>query len=187
MNDLTIFLVIATVLSGTLAWLLIPKRKAPGALGTGFESSAKDALSAARHYVHFPQIRQALSRSDERFLMENAPPRVAKRAIRERRAVARNFVKGLHEDFSNLARMGRVIASLSPEISREQETERLLLSLKFQLLYSLVLLRLTTGSMPLEQLGVLTGLVGRLATRMDEAMAEVTALSARPMHGNLGT
>jgi len=96
------------------------------------------------------------------------------------------FLKGLHEDFSNLARLGRIIAALSPEVSREQETERLILSLKFQILYTLVWLRLSTGNLPLDQLAHLTGLVGRLSTRMDEAMAEISALSAGPMPGGAG-
>jgi hypothetical protein len=79
-----------------------------------------------------------------------------------------------------------MIAALSPEVSREQETERLILSLKFQILYTLVWLRLSTGNLPLQQLEHLTGLVGRLATRMDEAMAKISALSARPIPGGLG-
>ena len=82
--------------------------------------------------------------------------------------------------------LGRIVASLSPEISRQQETERLMLTLKFQVLYSLVLLRLSAGNLPLEQLGLLTGIVERLATRMDTAMAEISALSAGQYSGGLG-
>ena len=78
-----------------------------------------------------------------------------------------------------MRRLGRIIAALSPEVSHEQETERLMLSLKFQILYALVWLRLSTGNLPLQQLESLTGLVGRLATRMDQAMAKVSALSAQ--------
>jgi hypothetical protein len=151
-----------------------------------FHPDAINALPTAKHYGHFRQIRQALSTADSHYLMEAAPPHVAKQALRERRAVARRFLRGLHEDFSNLARLGRIIAALSPEVSREQETERLILSLKFQMLYALVWLRLSTGNLPLEQLEHLTGLVGRLATRMDEAMAEISALSAGQLPGGLG-
>jgi hypothetical protein len=46
-----------------------------------------------------------------------------------------------------------------------------------------VWLRLSTGNLPLEQLEHLTGLVGRLAKRMDEAMAEISALSAGQVPG----
>ena len=76
--------------------------------------------------------------------------------------------------------------ALAPEVSREQETERLLLTLKFQVLYSLVWLRLSAGRLPLEQLGHLTGLVERLATRMDTAMAEISALSVNQIRSGLG-
>ena len=83
-------------------------------------------------------------------------------------------------------RLGQIIAALSPEVSHQQETERLILSLKFQILYTLVWLRLSTGNLPLVQLEHLTELVGRLATRMDEAMAEISALSAGQVPGRLG-
>ncbi len=103
---------------------------------------------------------------------------MARRALRERRAVARGFLKGLHEDFSNLARLGRIIAALSPEVNRRQEAERLILTVKFQLSYAFIWLRLSSGNLPIEQLGHLTGVVGSLAARMDEAVAQIAALSA---------
>ena len=163
---------------GFSVWLLFPGNKSSRIEQTPFSPDGNDALPSAKHYGYFPLIRRALSAADSKYLLETAPPRVAKQALRERRAVARGFLKGLHEDFSNLARLGRIIATLSPQVSRQQETERLILSLKFQFLYSVVWLRLSTGSLPLDQLEQLTGLVGRLATRMDAAMAEISALSA---------
>jgi hypothetical protein len=186
MNDFSIGILLAIALSGILVWLLIPRHKSPRTARASFHPDAINALPTARHYGYFPQVRQALSAADSQYLMENAPPHVAKQALRERRAVARRFLMGLHEDFSNLAKLGRMIAAMSPEVSREQETERLILSLKFQILYTLVWLRLSTGNLPLQQLEHLTGLVGRLATRMDEAMAKISALSARPIPGRLG-
>jgi hypothetical protein len=185
MNEPSIVIPLAIALSGVLLWLLIPGRKS-SRMSTP-PSSSLDTLPTAKHYGYFPQIRQALSEEDAQFLKENASPRVAKQALRERRAVARGFLKGLHEDFSNLARLGRVIAALSPEVTHQQETERLILSLKFQVLYSLVWLRLAAGNLPLEQLEHLTGLVGRLATRMDAVMAEISALSASQLQGGLGS
>jgi hypothetical protein len=186
MNDLSIVILLAVVLSGVLLWLLIPRHKSARTVAVSLSSNGNDALPTAKHYCYFPQIRQALSAADSQYLMETAPLHVAKLALRERRAVARRFLNGLHEDFSNLARLGRIIAALSPEVSREQETERLILSLKFQILYALVWLRLSTGNLPLDQLEHLTGLIGRLATRMDEAMAEISALSAGQLPGGLG-
>lgn len=185
MNDLSIVILLAVALSGVLLWLLIPRHKSSNARATVIFPEVGESLPTAKHYGHFPQIRQALSLSDSRYLLETAPPHVAKQALRERRAVARRFLEGLHEDFSNLSRLGRIIAALSPEVSREQETERLVLSLKFQFVYAIVWLRLSTGNLPLEQLEHLTGLVGRLATRMDEAMAEISGLSAGQLSGRL--
>ena len=185
MNDPIIVIFLAIALCGILLWLLIPRHKTSRTGTPSIPSYGGASLPTAKHYGYFPQIRQALSEADSRYLRETAPPHVAKQAFRERRAVARRFLAGLHEDFSNLAKLGRIIAALSPEVSREQETERLILSLKFQILYSLVWLRLSTGNLPLEQLEHLTGLVGRLATRMDAAMAHISALSTGQVPGSL--
>ena len=186
MNDITIVVLLAVVLSGVLLWLLIPRHKSSKTAPLSLPPNGIDTLPTVKHYGYFPQVRQALSMVDSKYLMETAPPHVAKQALRERRAVARRFLQGLHEDFSNLARLGRIIAALSPEVSREQETERLILSMKFQILYAFVWLRVSAGNLPLEQLEHLTGMVGRLAKRMDEAMAEISALSAGQLPGGLG-
>jgi len=186
MNDLSIVVLIAIVLCGVVLWLLISKRKSPGLDHSSYPPKLMEALPTARHYAYFSQIRQALSVDDSNYLKETAPPQVAKQALRQRRAVALRFLKGLHEDFSNLTRLGRIIAALSPEVSHKQETERLVLAVKFQILYTLVWLRLSAGNLPLEQLEHLTGLVGRLATRLDSAMTEANALSAGQLPGRLG-
>jgi hypothetical protein len=181
MNDLGIFIPLSIALCGVLYWLLFPKRKSTGAVPPRLPPNLAEALPTARHYGYFPQIRRALSAADSRYLKESAPPEVFKQALRERRVVALRFLQGLHEDFSNLARLGRIIASLSPEVSRQQETERLMLTVKFQMLYALVWIRLSAGNLPLEQLEHLTGLVGLVARRMDEGMSEISALSAGPL------
>jgi hypothetical protein len=186
MTDVSIVILLAGALSGILLWLLIPRHKSSRTAASPTYPIGNDALPTAKHYGYFPQIRQALSAADAQYLLEKAPLHVAKKALRERRAVARHFLQGLHEDFSNLVKLGRIIAALSPEVNRQQETERLILSLKFQILYSLVWLRLATGLLPLQQLEHLTGIVGRLAKRMDEAMAEIDALSAGQLPSRLG-
>jgi hypothetical protein len=142
-------------------------------------------MPPAIHYAYFPQIRQALSAADTQYLMETAPRSEAKRALRQRRAVARRFLHGLREDFSNLSRLGRVIAALSPSVSHQQETERLVLQLKFHLLCALVWLRLSSGNLPVHQLEHLAVLVERLATRMDAAMSDINALSAGQLSGGI--
>jgi hypothetical protein len=140
-----------------------------------FESQA--ASFRPIHYLHFPQICQALSMADHRYLQERAGNAVAKTALRERRDVAIQFLGGLHEDFTKLERLARVVASLSPSISRAQEAERLVLSLRFRFVYACLWARLRTGSLPLVQLEHLSDLVGRLAYRMERAMDSITALS----------
>ena len=185
MNSVTAGIVMLPVIAlcALLVWLLIPKHK----LGvTASAPQNNQALPRARHYMYFPLIRRALSAADARYLLETAPPHVAKQALRERRAIACRFLRGLHEDFSSLARLGRVIATLSPEVSHRQERERLILSVKFQMLYALVWLRLSTGNLPVHQMEHLTVLVGRLATRMDEAMAQISALSTGQLVKGIG-
>ena len=177
----TIILVIAAF--GILLWVLRPLRRV---LKSGESpTNLKMESFLPRHYGYFPQVRQALSCVDEEYLVRVAPHRVAQIAHRERCAVARQFLAGLRQDFSNLERLARMVAALSPVISSEQETERLVLGLKFRLLYAWVWLRLATGLEPLQQLEDLTGLVGRLATRMEQAMAAVSALSAPELNTGL--
>jgi hypothetical protein len=187
MNHLDIVIILGIAVSGLLLWLLIPRRGTSNASSVTFPTDVNDSLPGAKHYGYLPQILQALSVADSKYLRENSSSNVARQAIHERRKVVRQFLQGLHEDFSNLARLGRIIAALSPEVSRQQETERLILSLKFQLVYALVWLRLSTGNVPVRQLQHLAGLVGRLAKRMDEAMAEISALSAGQVRGALRT
>jgi hypothetical protein len=187
MNDTYLMILSALVLCGILVWLLVPRKKSLERTTPSLSVAGIDALPSAKHYAYFPQIRQALSAADAEYLRENAPAKVARKALRERRAIARRFLTGLNEDFSALARLGRTIAALSPEVSHKQETERLLLSLRFRAIYALVWLRLSWGALPVHQLEVLAGVVGRLAVRVDEAMTEISALSTRQLTGKLST
>ena len=171
------------VVFGALLWLLWPRRSAPKTGQSPMDLKMESFLP--RHYRYFPQVRQALSAFDEEYFNRAAPRDVAQLAHRERRAVARKFLAGLHEDFANLERLGRMVAALSPVVSSEQETERLILGVKFRLLYGLVWLRLSTGRAPLEGIEELTGLVGRLAMRMEEAMAAIGASSAPGLNSGL--
>jgi len=184
-NEIYIIALAAAVLCGIVPWLLIPRRGASRKFQRESLKIDEESLRAANHYLYFPQIRQALSRADALYLAKHAPPRVARRALRERRLIARRFLTGLHDDFAGLDKLGRAIAALSPEVSQPQETQRLLLRVKFQALYALVWLRLSVGMLPLDQLEILAALVGRLATRIDEAMTEIDALSAGQLVGKL--
>lgn len=168
-----------------ILWLVLRPRGSSSKRRSGHLAAFKPGNVTPLHYQYFPQIRQALSEADDEYLSEAAPPCVARQARRERRAVARRYLRGLREDFSSLEQLGRMIAAMSPVVSRRQETERLALSVKFQLVYALVHLRLSTGRVPIGQVQYLTGLVGRLATRMDLAMSEINALSAEQLPGRV--
>ena len=174
MKELILLLPLALVVLGLLLWLF-RRRPTLKSGRSSLENAAEKAL--ATHYRYFPQVRQALSPADTRYLLRRLPPRMAKRVLRERRAVARKFLAGLHEDFSNLERLARVVAALSPVVSREQETERILLGLRFRVLYLWTRTRLSTGSVSSEPIERLSVLIGQYANRMERAMAAVAAVS----------
>ena len=180
MNEVTAYILLALGFSSILLWLMRPARNSVEVGRSPVHHTIDRALESVvpHHYRYFPQVHQALSAGDYEYLRKSAPPHVAKKAIRERREVARHFLSGLHEDFSKLKRLGRIIAALSPVVSRQQETERLFLGVRFRLLYALIWLRLSLGRVPLLQIGELTNLVGRLAVRMEQAMADINAISA---------
>jgi hypothetical protein len=168
-----------------LLWLLLRKRSSSPEKIRGRLADLQAGINAPTHFQFFPQIRQALSEADDKYLAEAAPASVARQARRVRRRVARDFLRGLREDYSNLEHLGRMIAAMSPEISRRQEAERFALGLKFQFICALVWLRLLTGNLPVVHLQNLTGLVGRLAASMERAMSEINALSAGQIPGSV--
>jgi len=186
MNDLAIVIPVVLALSVVLFWLLYPRKNQKGTSAPPLPANLNESIPAPMHYRYFREIRQALSKDDAEYLLRAAPRNVSKQALRERRNVALGFLKGLRDDFSNISRLGRIIAALSPEISHKQEAERLKLTVQFQLLYAVVWLRLYTGNLPIRQLERLTGLVSRFAARMDEAMTEISAQSASPLAEKLG-
>jgi hypothetical protein len=181
--EMTAISVVALAFVMLLLWLLRPQSTASNSARRPLDQNMDNVMP--KHYRFFPQVRQALSEADIQYLRDAAPPHVVRRVVRERRGVARCFLSGLREDFSKLERLARMVAALSPVISREQETERLMLNLRFHVLYVLVWMHLATGRVPLRQIEQLTGLVGRLALRMEQAMAEINALSAERLPGSL--
>ena len=183
MNELTTVALLALPLGAVLLWILLSDRRVSGSVSSAAEIKLKAVLP--RHFHYFPQIRQALSDADEKYLLKVASPQVAQQALRQRREVARRFLDGLREDFVGLEQVARMVATLSPVISRSQETERLLLGLQFHFYYRLVRLRILTGRVPLEQIQHLTELVGRLTARMEQAMTAISALSADQLSSEL--
>ncbi len=95
-----IFIVPAVIaLSGVLLWLLLPQLNISATPASSFHPERNEGLPTPKHYKYFRQVRQALSSEDCDYLNKFAPPPVAKKALQERRAVARAFLKGLYEEF----------------------------------------------------------------------------------------
>jgi len=177
MSEIAIAVSLAGGLGLLIVWMLLEGRRSANTVRSAADLNLKESLP--RNYQYYPQIRQALSQADRSYLRASAPPGIAQQALRERTAIARRFMDGLLEDFNNLERLGRMVAALSPVISREHETDRLLLSLQFHLFYRLVRLRLLTGRVPLDQIGHLTELVGRLTSRIELSISAIAALSTQ--------
>jgi len=137
------------------------------------------------HCRHFPQVRQALSAADQQYLEQRASASIRRKARRERRKVAQQFVAGIKEDFLRLDRVGRTVASLSPEVSRKLEFERLRLMLRFWMLYGLVRMQLAMGVSVVTELARLTELVGGLAAQTERAMAALEEASARRLQSGI--
>jgi len=130
------------------------------------------------HCCHFPQVRQALSVTAQQYLKERASARVHRQAQEERRKVAQQFVAGIKEDFLRLDHKGRIVASLSPGVSRKLEFERLWLMLRFWMLYGLVRVQLAIGGSAIKEMAQLTELVGGLAAQIERAIAALEEASA---------
>jgi len=183
MTGIVIFAVIALAAVLLLFWLARERRQPPR---TGHESSSPPIEELfPLHCKYLPQIRQALSASDRDYLKQRASSVIRRKSWRERRAVARQFLAGLREDFLKLDRLGRTIAALSPEVSRRLEAERVWLAVRFHALYGIVWLRLGLGGLALPQLAHLADLVGGLAAHLEAAMTALERNAAQRVSSSL--
>src|SRR5882762_1827551 len=133
MSWLTIMIMsLALAFFGALLWLLRPRRRASRAGQSPMDLKMEGFLPW--HYRYFPQVRQALSSFDEEYFDSVAHLDVAHSEHHDKRAVAWKFLAGLREDFSNLGWLERMVAALSPVVSSEQETECLIIGMKFRVL-----------------------------------------------------
>jgi hypothetical protein len=123
--------------------------------------------------AHLPQIRQALAKTDYRYLSQQAPAFVARRVRQERRRVALAYLSAVRDDFYSLLRMAKIIARLSPEVVALHELERVRLTVMFGWHYQMVRLQLRVGLMPIPRLDGLSDLVSSLSVRMETAMKEL--------------
>ena len=132
------------------------------------------------HFGYYAQIRQALARADREYLAQRATPAVRRRWEAERRKVVRGFLAGLKEDYVRLERLGRTVASLSPELSHELERERVWLGVRFRLWYGVLWVAPLGSRWTLRLLDRTTNLVGSIADRTAAAMTAIGEATNRP-------
>lgn len=161
-----------------LVWVLLDPRK---------RTARNDDMGLAaefdrRHVIYFPQVRQALAAEDFAFLASRGSREMIRRVHKERRKIALTYLSWLRSDFLKLWRLARVIASMSSQVGAAQEFSRLRLGLAFSLRYEMVRIKFLFGSAPLPELGALSDLVSRLASRLETAMKDLgerAALAAK--------
>lgn len=169
-------LYVVIIISMTLLALLLWSLR-QGAGTRQASSPMQDPVRSCLQY--FPQIHQALTNEDRQFLLTNGGAKLARRVDSERRGLALQFLTALEEEFANLMRMSRVVASLSPDVETVQEFERLLLQMVFHYRLLSIRTRLKFGLRPLPELNVVSDLVSRLSVRMEAAMRELGERAAR--------
>jgi hypothetical protein len=157
-----------------LVWALRGGRRSRGASGR-----LEDDVES--HVQYIPQIQQALSGEDRRYLLNKGGAHLMKAVERDRRKAAGEFLDALQTEFHRLLRLASIVAALSPEVEPIQEFERLRLTAVFQCRMQLVRARLRVGNAPSRDLGELSDVVSRLNVRMETAMrilGERAALAA---------
>ncbi len=164
------FLVLAA-----LVWLVSKPLSEEISLSVG--SKIEDLVPL--HTQHFPQLRQALETADGRYVRQNANAELHRLWQEERRQILRSFLAGLAEDFARLDRLARIIASLTPRISRRQELARIWQSARFRLTYRVIAIWISVGGAGVaRQLRYLTELVGNLSARAEAGMIRLESRSA---------
>ena len=160
-----------------LAWVFHSSNKS--AKSRNFAGALGEA--GRSHVEHLPQIRQALGREDEEFLMQAGEHALRRRLKKERRRIALSYLKASRQDFERLLHTATFIAALSPEIGVGQEFERLRLTATFLWKYRAVQLALFAGYAPLPEVASLSNFIGGLSVRLEaavKAMGERAALAA---------
>lgn len=170
-----LFIVAALVLMAAAFWL-VGKPIAAQPPKTLPRSARVEEL-IPRHWRHFPQVRHALSESDQEYLRRRAPRQVFERWQAERRQIARQYLAALREDFERLTELARSVASLSPQVSRQREAELLWLGVKFRVLYAAAGLQLAAGAVSVPQLERLAEVLSGLSGRVEAAMATMAEAS----------
>ena len=129
--------------------------------------------SRRSHVTYFPQIQQALSDVDAKYLATMVSKELRNDVARERRHIALVYLLALREEYQSLVRLAKVIAVLSPEVVAMRELERLQLTLEFTWRFEWIRLTLMAGWTPMAQLGALSNLLSGLSVRLEAAMKEL--------------
>lgn len=129
--------------------------------------------SRRSHVTYWPQIQQALSDVDAKYLATMVSKELRNDVARERRHIALVYLLALREEYQRLVRLAKVIAVLSPEVVAMRELERLRLTLEFTWRFEWIRLTLLAGWTPMAQLGALSNLLSGLSVRLEAAMKEL--------------
>jgi hypothetical protein len=135
-----------------------------------------------RHVTYFPQVKQALAADDYVHLASRGSRALSRRVRKERRKIALAYMACLRRDFLKLWRLGRVIASMSPQVGAAQELERVWLGLAFSCRYEAIRIKILLGFAPLPELGSLSEVVSRFSIRLETSMRDLgerAALAAK--------
>jgi len=125
------------------------------------------------HATYLRQVQQAMAAADFEFLAARGSRGLSQRTRKERRRIALAYLCCLRSDFLKLWRLARVISTMSPKVGVAQEFARLRLGLIFSLRYEMIRIKFLFGFAPLPELGTLSGVVSKLAGRLETAMKEL--------------
>lgn len=168
-----IFVALGVAFLALLFWLLFaPNWSGPSAAVESLEIEQLEPL----HCRHFHQISLLLRPDDQAFVEKRAPASLARAWKRDRRGILLKYLGGLAEDCARLEHLGRLLASLSPEVSRKREWEWFWLGLQFRLMLRLLTMRITLGSPSLPQFARLTDFVTSQAADLESRMAQMAGV-----------
>ena len=123
-----------------------------------------------------------MATEDLAYVASHGSPELSSRVRKERRKIALLYMSCLRSDFLKLWRLGRVIATMSPQVGLGQEFARARLALTFSLRYEMIRIKFLLGFAPVPEIGSLSEIVSRLAIRLEAAMQDLgerAALAAK--------
>jgi hypothetical protein len=107
------------------------------------------------------------------------------RLTHARRLILQELLIGLKEDFSRLDRLMCSVASLSPEVERKEEIERLWLWIQFRLHYGLARLSLRVGLFSRADLSFICKTFEQLVARTQETLETLERRSLNPLRSRI--